>query len=115
MEVSQRIHFWYQILLKMMIFLENGKKTPHFFGRNFLWQANKNRFELNMPKLLENHVKTHVQELFFLKKPNLMFFEFLTKKCKKCVFLEKKSKFWLFLNNSKNLRLGEKTKKKNRS
>ena len=40
MEMSQRIHFWYQILLKMMIFWENGKKT--LFGQKFLWQANKN-------------------------------------------------------------------------
>ena len=27
MEMSQKIHFWYQILLKMLIFLENGKKS----------------------------------------------------------------------------------------
>ena len=39
MEMSQRIHFWYQILLKMQIFWENGKK--HFFGQKFLWQAKK--------------------------------------------------------------------------
>ena len=31
-EMSQRIHFWYQIWPKMLIFWENGKK--HFFGRN---------------------------------------------------------------------------------
>ena len=60
MEMSQRIHFWYQILLKMMILWENGKKKPHFFGQKFLWQANKNSFELKMPKFLENHAKTHV-------------------------------------------------------
>ena len=40
MEMSQKIHFWYQILLKLMIFWENGKKT-HFFGQKLLWQANK--------------------------------------------------------------------------
>ena len=39
MEMSQRIHFWYQILLKMLIFWENGKK--HLFGQKFLWQAQK--------------------------------------------------------------------------
>ena len=39
MEMSQRIHFWYQILLKMVIFWENGKN--HLFGQKFLWQANK--------------------------------------------------------------------------
>ena len=27
MEMSQRIHFWYQILPKMLIFWENGKKS----------------------------------------------------------------------------------------
>ena len=57
MEMSQRIHFWLQIFLKMMIFLKNGKN--HFFGQNFLWQANKNSFEFKMPKFLGNHVKTH--------------------------------------------------------
>ena len=54
MEMSQRIHFGYQILLKMKIFWENGKN--HLFGQNFLWQPNKNSFELKMPKFLENHV-----------------------------------------------------------
>ena len=34
MEMSQRIHFWYQILLKMMIFWENGKKNT-FLVKNF--------------------------------------------------------------------------------
>ena len=37
----------------------------HFFGQKFLWQANKNSFELKMPKFLENHVTTHVQERIF--------------------------------------------------
>ena len=62
MEMSQRIHFRYQILLKRMIFLRKWqkKKKKHFFGQNFLWQANKNSFKLKMPKFLENHVKTHV-------------------------------------------------------
>ena len=45
-EMSQRIHFWYQILLKMVIFWENGKKKPTFLVKIFLWQANKNSFEL---------------------------------------------------------------------
>ena len=58
MEMSQRIRFWYQILLKMMIFWENGKKT--LFWSKILWQANKNSFELKMPKFLGNLVKTHV-------------------------------------------------------
>ena len=32
----------------------------HFFGQKFLWQANKNNFELKILKFPENHVKTHV-------------------------------------------------------
>ena len=32
----------------------------HFFGQKFLWQANKNSFELKMPKFLENHVQTRL-------------------------------------------------------
>ena len=58
MEMSQRIHFWYQILLKRWFFEKMAKK--HFFGQKFLWQANKNSFEVKMPKFLEDHVKTHV-------------------------------------------------------
>ena len=63
MEMSQRIHFWYQILLKSTIFLENGKKS--LFGETILGQATKkqtnkqtNNFELKMRKMLENHEKT---------------------------------------------------------
>ena len=92
MEMGQRIYFWYQILLKMMISWENDKKN-HFFGQKFLWQANKNSFELKMLKFLGNHV-------------------IFDKKVQKMRFSWKKSKFWLFfLNNSKNLRLGEKNKR----
>ena len=58
MEMNQRICFWYQILLKMLIFWENGKN--HFLGQKFLWQAKKNNFELKMLKLPENHVKTQL-------------------------------------------------------
>ena len=39
MEISQRIHFWYQILLKMLTFWENGKKP--LLSQKFLWQAKK--------------------------------------------------------------------------
>ena len=56
MEMSQRIHFWYQILPKMLIFWENGRKS--LFGQKILWQAKNDNFELKMLKLLENHVKT---------------------------------------------------------
>ena len=35
MEMSQEIHFWYQILLKMLIFFEKMANKPHFFGQKF--------------------------------------------------------------------------------
>ena len=54
MEMSQRIHFWYQILLKMLFFLRKWQKIT-FLVKKSLWQANKNNFELEMLKLLENH------------------------------------------------------------
>ena len=74
MEMSQRIHFWYQILLKMTIwgeihfwyqfllkmtiFGENGKKILllFFFLKKILGQPTKHNFELKMLKLLENQV-----------------------------------------------------------
>ena len=59
MEMSQRIHFWYQILLKMLIFWENGKKSL-FLVTNFFDKLKNNNFELKMLKLLENHVKTQL-------------------------------------------------------
>ena len=37
MEMSQRIHFQYQILLKIAIFWENDKKS--LLCKNILWQA----------------------------------------------------------------------------
>ena len=57
-EMSHRIYFRYQISPKMLISEKITKN--HFLGSKFLWQANKITFELKMPKLLENHVKTHV-------------------------------------------------------
>ena len=59
MEMSQRIHFRYQILLKMMIFWENGKQNT-FLVKVFCEKLTKNSVELKMPKFLENHVQTHV-------------------------------------------------------
>ena len=58
MEMSQIIHF-HITFYKNDDFLRKWQKN-HFFGQKFLWQANKNSFELKMPKFLENHVKTHV-------------------------------------------------------
>ena len=48
----------------------------------------------------------------FCFQPNLIFFKFLTKKCKKFIFLEKNLNFGFFLIIWKKLRLGEKTKQK---
>ena len=57
MEMSQRIHFWYKTLLKMMILWENGKKNPHFWSKIFCDKLKNNNFELKLP---ENHVKTQL-------------------------------------------------------
>ena len=62
MEMSHRIHFLYQILLKMQIFGENAKKIT-FLIKNFCDKLKNNNFELKMLKLLENHVETR-QECF---------------------------------------------------
>ena len=40
MEMSQKIHFWYQILLKMLIFSENHKKI-NFLAQNFCDKVTK--------------------------------------------------------------------------
>ena len=39
----------------------------HFFGQKFLWQANKNCFELKMPKYLGNHVIIDIDTLLLYK------------------------------------------------
>ena len=78
MKMSQRIHFWYQILLKMLIFWENGKKS--LFAQFFCDKLKEYTFDLKMLKLLENHVKT--QETFFIFKSlnYAIFLKILTKK-----------------------------------
>ena len=58
-EMSQRIHFWKQILLKLLFVFEKMTKN-HFFGQKCLWLAKKNNFELKILTLLENHVKTQL-------------------------------------------------------
>ena len=40
MEMSQKICYWYQILPKIVIFWENGKKIT-FGSKKKLWQAKK--------------------------------------------------------------------------
>ena len=96
--MSCRIHFCYQISLKMLTFWENRKKKTPFFGSNFLWQANKNSFELKMFKLLEHH--DTCLETFFLSCfvfcffTNILFYKFLIKKSAKIVIFLKKIKFW---------------------
>ena len=58
MEMSQRIHFWYQISLKISIFWQNGKKNPTFLVNFFFVPATKVNFELKTLKFGRNHVKT---------------------------------------------------------
>ena len=62
MEMSQRIHIWYQILLKITIFWENGKKKQkkEKLVKKNLGKPTKYNFELKMLKLHENHVTTNV-------------------------------------------------------
>ena len=72
MEMSQRIHFWYQILLKMFFFFfvfvfvfflkmakKKKKQKKKLLVKQFCDKL-KNNFELKMLKLLENHVKIQV-------------------------------------------------------
>ena len=54
MEMSQRIHFLYQILLKVL--MRKWQKNT-FLVKNSCDKL-KNHFELKMLKLLENYVKT---------------------------------------------------------
>ena len=42
--MSQRIHFWYHILLKMMIFWQNGKKSLFGKKKENSWTAYKMQF-----------------------------------------------------------------------
>ena len=43
MEMSQRIHIWYQILLKIMIFWENGnKKKEEKLVKKKNWESLQN-------------------------------------------------------------------------
>ena len=67
MEVSQRSHFRYEILLKMMIFFlekmtkkNNNNNNNIFLIKILCDKLTKIAFESKMPKFLESHVKTHV-------------------------------------------------------
>ena len=51
MEMSQRVHFLYQILLKIRIFRKDGKKLL-FWYKKFLDSLQKNSFELKMLNLI---------------------------------------------------------------
>ena len=52
MEMSQRIHFWYQMLLKMIFFEEVTIKSL-LWGKKFLDILQKNNFELNCKNCLK--------------------------------------------------------------
>ena len=57
MEMSQKIRFLYQILSKIVIFQRKQPKN-HFLVKKNCDKLKKNNLELNMLKLLENHVMT---------------------------------------------------------
>ena len=42
--MSQTIYFWYQILLEMMIFWQNGQKKDIFGKKKYSWTAYKTQF-----------------------------------------------------------------------
>ena len=63
MEMSQGIHFWYQILLKCWFFEKIAKKSL-FWSKNFCDKLKK-KIELKKLKLLENQFKTQLLERFF--------------------------------------------------
>ena len=102
MEMSQKIHLWYQrypIWPKMLIFEKIAKKQQQ---QHFLVKKNcdklKNNFELEMLKLLENHVKTLLYDFFF---PHFWirqyFWKYWPKSAKKVIFWLFWSKFSYFL------------------
>ena len=93
MEMSQRILYWYQILLKMLIFWQNGKISLYW---SKIWQAKQNNFELKILKLLENHVKTQLLEHFFQIFEYGNSFENFDQKVIKHDFLPKNYLFWHF-------------------
>ena len=59
MEISQRIYFWHQDLLKNYDFLRKWQKIT-FLVKLFFKQPTKCNFELKMLELYENHLKTNV-------------------------------------------------------
>ena len=93
MEMSQRIHFWHQILLYRPYddFLRKWQKNT-FLVKHFSDKLTKIAFGVKNAQISGKSRKDTclgTDFLFFI----LIFFEFLTKKCKKCVFPEKISKF----------------------
>ena len=62
MEMSHRIHFWYQILLKLMLFLRKLQKKITFLVKHFCDKL-KRDFQLKILKLLENQVCLFVKSL----------------------------------------------------
>ena len=56
MQMSQRIHFWYQILLKIKIFWKQKAKN-HLLVKKKVLNSLQKKNELKMLKLLESYVK----------------------------------------------------------
>ena len=57
MEMSQRIHFWYQILLKMLIFLENGQKNKRKQNKTKQKQKKTNNNKKQQQQQQQNKTK----------------------------------------------------------
>ena len=66
MEMSQRIHFWYQISLKMSIVWKTKGIKNHIFGKKILRQATKNHCDLNMLETAQKSCNIEVTKVLSL-------------------------------------------------
>ena len=83
-KISHRIHFWYQMSPKMLIFWKNHQKIT-LFASQFFWQANKKQFWVKNAQITWKSCKDTCLGTIF--SPNLIFFKFWTKKYQNCDFL----------------------------
>ena len=86
----------------------------NFFGKKLLGQSTKNNFELEMLKLLKNHVKS-LRGIFSFFLFYVLFWKFWPKSANKSIFAKKKITFGQFLvkifKNKTLLKKREKKKK----
>ena len=108
--VNKSIHFWNGNESENPFLISNSTKNADFLRKwqkitflvkNFCDKLKKNNFELKMLKLLENHVKTQLQFLFFFQifEVSNMFQNFDQKKVEKHDFLPKNHFFGTFWPN----------------